>query len=211
MAIILAVFAAIFIPWENLYVIRDNILGIGESYASLKIYSLGGDMEVYLDDESKGIVRAQDSFLEVFPIEVGEHSVKLIREESEGEFYPGFKRVILFEKGFETVISWEIGPTYDSSSGWILYAKKMVGDEDYAYLNIRCEPEDCSLQENDGDNMEAPISDLELSLDSRHSYRVSGYGYQDLEFQILPEEEEARLKLGGYDLFLEVNLYKIPI
>lgn len=208
---LIAVLVAIFIPWERLDDLRGKLLGIGESFASLKVYSLGGDMEVYLNDESKGIVRSEDPYLEIFPVGVGERKVRLVREATIEGFYPDFERVINFEKGFDTVISWEIGPTEQSSSGWILYARKMSGSEGAALLNISCNPEDCSVKKDGEESQEAPIHDMELVLDDQHTFKASREGYQDLEFQVLPEDKEARLRLDGYVLYLEVNLYKIPI
>lgn len=208
---LVAIFVAIFVPWEKLDDLKDKMLGVGESFASLKVYSLGGDMEVYLNDESKGVVRSEDPYLEVFPVRVGEHKVRLVREATIEGFYPDFERVIKFEKGFDTVISWEVGPTEQSSSGWILYAQKMSGSKGVTLLNISCNPEDCNINKDGEESQEAPISNMELMLDDQHTFKASREGYQDLEFQVLPEDKEARSKLDGYVLYLEVNLYKIPI
>ncbi|MBN2016164.1 hypothetical protein JW766_05005 [Candidatus Dojkabacteria bacterium] len=208
---IIAIVAAIFVPWENVGNIKDRLLGTSRSVASLKVYSLGGNMKVILDGEEKGTVRSEDPYLEIFPVEVGNHTVELERESEAGGFYVDFKREIRFEKGFDTVISWEIGPTEDSSSGWILYAQKTTGEDGKILVNLTCDPGNCEVQIDDQEKRQAPLSDQELSIDSQHTIKASRYGYQDLEFQVLPEEDSARAQLAGYVLFLEVNLYKIPV
>jgi hypothetical protein len=210
--IFLAVIAAIFLPWDRLSSLKDKLLGVGESYSLLKVYSLGGDMHVYVDDEDKGVVQEQDSYLEVFPITSGEHEVKLVREASTDGFYKEFVRRINFEKGFDTVIGWEIGPTEESSSGWILYAQESsVLKGGVTRINLNCKPSDCNVDINDEDSLTAPISQMEISLDKQYTFKASKEGFQDLEFQALPEDQEARAKLEGYELFFDVNLYRIPI
>lgn len=210
--VFLAVFAAIFVPWDRLSVIKDRILGVGESYSSLKVYSLGGDMKVFIDGEERGIAKEKESYLEVFPVSIGEYEVKLVREASVEGFYSDFTRRINFEKGFDTVISWEIGPTEESSSGWVLYARgTSIPQEGATLINLNCHPESCNLKINGESDLQAPIYHKELTLDQQYTIQASMDGYQDLEFQILSEESEARSKLEGYELFFEVNLYKIPI
>lgn len=208
---VLAVVAAIFAPWEGFTTLKNKLLGIGESYASLKVYSLGGDMKIFVDDEEKGTVREEDSYFEVFPIIAGEHEVKLVREATLEGFYPDFSRVIDFEKGFDTVISWEIGPSSDSSSGWILYAQQTSKKAGMTSLNLTCVPESCNILINGGTSEVAPISKMDLSLDRQYGFKASSDGYQDLEFQLFESDDESRAKLEGYELFLDVNLYKVPI
>lgn len=208
---IIAVLGAIFIPWDKLNTFKDRLLGMNNNYASLKIFSLGGDMKVYLDNEEKGIIKSQDPYFEVFPVDIGSHSVKLVRVSSQEGFYSPFEREIVFEKGFDTVISWEIGPTEESSSGWILYAQSSNEKKGSALLNISSDIESCNVVLNNSQEMKTPISNESIGLDSQYNIKVSKEGYQELEFQILPEDQEARNRLDGYILYVEVNLYKVPI
>jgi len=208
---IIAVLGAILLPWHKLDSYKDKLLGSNNNYSSLKIYSLGGDMKIYLDNEEKGVIKNQDPYLEIFPIDIGSHSVKLERIASQEGFYPYFERNIDFEKGFDTVISWEIGPTDESSSGWILYAQSSNKKEGNAFLNISSKIDDCKVLLNNTEGIETPIIDKAIGLDSQYHIKVSKEGYQELEFQILPEDQEARNRLDGYVLYVEVNLYKLPI
>ena len=209
--LIIALVAAFFIPWERVELKFREIINKPQEYSSLKIYSLAGNLKVYIDGEEKGVAKRSESYFEVIPINTGEHEVSLIREAEESRFYTEFRKVINFEKGFDTVISWENGPTDDASSGWILYARKSKDISDVAYLNVQCFPVDCHIHVNDSETLAMPISEKELSLAQQYTLKAQKEGYQDLEFQILPEDNGAREKLAGFDLFLEVHLYKIPL
>lgn len=209
--VIIAILAAVLFPGEKFELLKNRLLGINNNYSSLRVYSLGGDMNVYIDGEHKGIVYANESYYEVFPISVGEHEVSLAREATHEKFYKQFQRTIRFEKGFDTVVSWEIGPTEAASSGWILYAKKSSELSEKATLNILCEPSDCLIEINGEEEQSAPISQMELSLDNQHEFTTTKIGYQDLVAQILPEDSEERSRFKGYELYLYVNLYQFPL
>lgn len=208
--ILIIILIAVFLPWNNVSKFKDKILGERSNAASLKVYSLGGDMSVYIDGEKRGDVLSKSSYLEVFPIEEGDHLVQLVREGSEENFYVEFKEIIWFEKGFNTVVSWEIGPSEELSSGWILYAKKLNKNDTYAYLNIDCEPANCKCKLNDQEDVNID-SKIQLDKSNQYTIEASADGYQNLVVSIFPEDPEEREKLTGYDLFLEVNLFKIPI
>lgn len=207
-----AVIAAVLVPWDRASTLKDKLLGKGEDYSSLKVYSLGGDMKVFVDGEETGTVREDDAFLEIVPITAGDHEVKLVREATHGGFYEDFVRVINFEKGFDTAVSWAIGPSVESSSGWILFAQQKASEKSgFTQINLSCKPSDCNITMDNEVEYTAPISRMELSLDKQHTFKAKSSGFQDLEFLVLPEEEEDRNMLEGYELFFEVNLYQIPI
>jgi hypothetical protein len=168
-------------------------------------------MNIYIDGEHKGMVYSNESYYEVFPISVGEHEVSLTREATHENFYKQFQRTIRFENGFDTVVSWEIGPTEAASSGWILYAKKTSELSEKATLSILCEPSDCLIEIDGEEEQNAPVSQMELSLDNQHEFTATKIGYQDLVAQILPEDSEGRNSLKGYELYFYINLYQFPI
>ncbi|MBU0976455.1 MAG: PEGA domain-containing protein [Patescibacteria group bacterium] len=209
--IIIAVVLALLLPWENLSEWKDGITGKAVDYASLKVYSLGGDMKVYIDGEEKGTVSSESSYLEIFPIEVGKHEVKLVRDASNDSFYQNFLRTISFEKGFDTVISWELGPSEDATSGWVLYARKSGADESDVKISLESIPDNSNIQINDDVPIVSPIRSYPLTLDRQHKLVVAKSGYQSMELPVLPGDDEERLLLKGYELFLEVDLYKLPV
>ncbi len=209
--IILGLVGAILAPWGGLSSIKDSLFGRSSDMSSLKVYSLGGNMKVFIDGKDRGTVSQEDTYLEVFPITIGDHEVKLVREESGQDFYPEFKREIYFENGFDTVISYEIGPTDDSSSGWLLYAKASDGGDEKAHLHMSSGAEDLTVEIDNTKVKDLPGETYELSLEKQHSVKVSSKGYQTLKFLILPEDEEGRNALKGYDLYLDVNLYKFVV
>ena len=209
--LIAAIVGAIYIPWDNLLVIPDRLLGVGDNVSSLKVYSLGGDMKIFIDDEEKGLVSETDNYKEILPISEGLHEVRLTRIASRDGFYKDFVKEIDFVGSFDTVISWEAGPSEKSSSGWILYAAEGNNQNNNSKLNFSCIPENCSLVFNQDKVEVAPFQDYSINLDKKYSLKAREDGYLDLEFELLPEEQEARDKLENYELFLEVNLYKIPL
>ncbi len=205
------VVGAIFAPFEKIYELKNNLFYRAGKVSSLKVYSLGGEMEVFVDNEAKGTVSPDMPFLDVFPIDRGEHTVRLLRKSSNEGFYKEFEKRIWFEEGFDVIVSCEIGPSLDSSFGWMLYAKKANdGIEGVVRLHLKCNTRDCIARidekESFGDGEE-----YLMSLDSQHYVNVKASGYQGIEFQLLPNEEEARRLISGYDLYLEVNLYRLPI
>ena len=209
--IILLIIGAVFIPWDKLPEIKSLFIKENDEVSSLKIYSLGGDMKIFIDNEEKDVIYEKDSYKEIFPISIGKHTVKLERISSSPNFYPKFEREIEFINGFETVISWEIGPSEASSSGWILNAKKNDLEENQANLFLSISPSDAEIDLN-GENIDKnDLGNTSLSLDKQYIISASKTGYVNLEFEFLPEDQQERLKLAGFDLYLDINLYKIPI
>lgn len=205
--LIVILLLAVFAPWERLSGL-DNLLHIkkAEKYSSLKVYSLGGDMNVSIDGEEKGISNFDKSYLEITPISPGDHQVVLKRISTSDSFYTDFEKNIYFEEGFDVVISWEIGPSEESSSGWILSAEKYQENsiENSSYLIFSSAPENIDVKIDGTD-----IADT-IDLSNRHLVVCSSPGYQNLEFEVLPEDEDSRLKLKDYKLELYVKLYKLP-
>ncbi|MDD3647360.1 MAG: PEGA domain-containing protein [Candidatus Dojkabacteria bacterium] len=211
LVVVIAVVLAILLPWENIGELKNKLTGGAADYASLKVYSLGGDMKVFVDGAEKGTVLSDTTYLEIFPIEVGKHEVKLVRIASNDIFYEEFLETISFEKGFDTVISWELGPTEESTSGWILYARRNVSAVDDVKLNVESDPKGAQIKLDGGEASYSPLVNFALSHDKQHNLIISEEGYQTMELPILPEDEEERNLLRGYDLFLDIDLYKLPI
>lgn len=209
--LVLGILAAIFVPWDKLGDLKNRILNVEGSFSSLKVYSLAGEMKIYIDGEEEGLVNANESYTEIFPISPGEHEVMLERVGTTDLFYENFKKKIVFEKGFDVSISWEIGPTPESSSGWVLWAQDSGEELGHATMEIVCVPEDCGVHIDDEIIEDLPITQYQLSLEKQHNINVSKEGYQSLEFTVLPEDEDTRRKIDGYRLFVEVNLYQLPI
>lgn len=209
--LLIAVILAIVLPWDKVGVLRKNILGEGDQFGSLKVYSLGGDLKVFIDGEERGTVLEEESYVEIVPIPAGEHEVMLQREESGDSFYPEFVRTIWFEQGVDAVISWEIGPSTQSSSGWMVYSKKSGRESDQVRVHVQCEPEDCDVLLDNSESVDMETREVNLDTNIQHTFKVSADGYQDLEFLLLPEDNDSRDLLKGSDLYLEINLYQIPI
>jgi len=207
--IIILVIAAVILPWDKFSQKKNEILDGSNEYSSLKIYSLRGDMHIFIDGEERGVVHEEDSYFEVFPLQAGKHTVMLKRESSHEGFYKDFEREFVFEKGIDSVISWELGPTEDTSSGWLLYAKPSSHDDmSRVRTHFLCTPENCGIT-IDGSELKEGEDSFDLTLDSSHIINVHQEGYQTLEFEVLSEEKNAIL--SGYELFIEIVLYRLPI
>lgn len=212
--IVTLLIGAIFVPWNSLTDLK-SILGIEDQigYSSLKVYSLGGNLEVSVDEQERGLANFEMSYLEITPLEPGFHKIELVRESTEENFYQGFSKEIYFEEGFDVVISWEAGPSERSSSGWVLSAKRNDTDqkaENMSQLFVDLDPTGADLF-MDGNQVADYLNGVSLSLDKRHTISCRKTGFQDIDFEILPEEDDIRGRLIDYNLFLEVKLYEIPL
>jgi len=201
--LVLLIILAVVIPWREFININSD-----DKPSLLKIYPLKGDIDIFIDDEFKGTVFESDVYGEFFPLKNGYHKVK-IEKNSNKEFYTFFEKEIWFEGGFDTVISWELGPTYESSSGWILYSKK-GSDDKKTILNLVCEPKNCDILVNE-EKLNSPINSYEINRDNQYHIKASYPSYYPLEFNLLPEDNVLREELEGYELFVEVKLYQYPL
>ncbi len=209
---VLILLLGVWSPWLNWRVSLGSMLGLGEkSEASgMKVYSLIGELEVYLDNEYKGSATPEE-WLDVVDIAPGSHEIKLIRKSSPEGGYYNFLRKINFENSVDVIISYELGPNQKFSEGHIFYAEKRVTSAENAFLNIISNPDNAKIFLDSTLIGESPISNVEIDLTSQHEIRLEKEGYDPIEFTILPETQEERDSLKGYNLNLEINMFLIPI
>ncbi len=210
--IIVLLILAIWSPWETWNFSLYDVLGVEQKQelSALKIYSLAGKLDIYLDDEYLGSAEAESGFAEFPSITPGEHVVRLERVD-QGLEYQTLVRKLNFETGVEVVIGYELGPSKEFSEGHILYAKESFSDSDTAILDILSTPAKIKVSLDGQDLGATPLQNIELSVDSRHKLTFSQEGYDTLEIELLPEDQAARDKLRNLVLTLEVNLFAQPI
>lgn len=199
-------------PWLNWRISLGSMLGLGTKTeaSGMKVFSLIGEIDVYLDNEYKGSAVPEEG-LDVVDISPGSHEVKLVRKsDPEGSYYD-FLRKINFENSVDVIISYELGPNQKFSEGHIFYAEKRVTNSNNAFINIISNPDNAKIYIDSNLIGESPVSNVEIDLTSQHEIRLEKEGYDQIEFTILPETQEERDSLKGYNLNLEINMFLIPI
>ena len=211
--VVLLILLALWSPWNNINFSWKKLLGIEkpDSYAGLVVNSLGGNMEIKIDGESRGEVNLANSPIELAEIDPGEHDIELVRKASVEGGYESFFKKINFEEGINSVLSYELGPTNDFSSGYVFYAQSRSNFGGEASLTVTSVPETSKVYLNDVVLGEAPMRDVKIALTGKHKLKVEADGYEPLEFEILPDEQTSRDKLKDYSLYVEVRLFKLPL
>lgn len=209
--IIFLAILAFWSPWQNWNLSWINLLGIEskEEFAGLKVISLAGDIDVYIDDEYQGTA-LDGNYLEVTPINPGEHFITLQRPSDTAQ-YTEIVRKVNFEPGIDVVIGYEIGPTEEFSEGHILGVRKSFISETGPFLEVFSTPENISVTIDGKYIGETPIKSLSIDANSKHTLKFEKDGYDSLEIEILPDEQEARDLLRDYILTLEINLFARPV
>lgn len=211
--IVILVLLGFWSPWNNWKVNMFSLLGIEQtdSFASLKVKSLSGEVEIFVDNELMGTANADDAdFSEITPVEVGEHLITLRKKEAQDKYYVMSKK-LNFEPGVDVVIAYDLGPTEAFSEGHILNSRKNFTLSDDVYLNIAANPTETEVYIDDNLIGSAPLNNIKLDNSKQHKLKFIKKGFDTLEITILPEKQEDRDKLNGLTLDLEVNLFTQPI
>lgn len=211
--LIVLILIGIWSPWHNWDFSFLSMIGIenDNSYSTLKVKSLSGSLDIYIDDKLEGSVVADESFAEINTIKEGMHLVKLKRQSENGDIYFELNKEINFISGVEVVMAYDLGPSEAFSEGHILYTSKNYKKNQNPVVNIISSPEDVNVFIDDEQIGTTPISELELDLSRQHKIRFEKTGYDSLEFMILPEDQESRDKLKDLTINLEVNLFLQPV
>lgn len=207
---------AIWSPWEQYNLTIAKFFGVEEieKFAGIELYSLNGELELYIGNELKGNINPEGGYLTIGEITPGAHIVKVKRKiEPEGAYHE-ITKSINFVENLNTIIAYELGPTEEFSQGHIFYARKQesVTNSNIANLNIRTNKvEGVEIHLDDTSIGNTPLTNFALNLDKSYILKLNKEGFEDLTFNILPENEEDRLKLQGLDLFIEADLFWIPL
>ncbi len=203
---------AVWSPWQNWNYHWSNLFGIEsrEQFSRLKLKSFSGDLELFLDGKSAGVVNDQESFLEVFPINPGEHTIKITRPDNEG-FYTEFEKTLNFEKEVDVVIGYDLGPNLLFSEGHVLTAKKSYTKGQNPTLDIISTIDDVDVKIDGVDVGKTPLRSIPMSIESTHVLNFGKKGFDPLEIEIFPTEQSERDKLKDIILTLEINLFAKPV
>lgn len=199
-------------PWNKWDFTFWELIGIQteEKYSTLKVKSLSGEIDIYIDDKYEGTVIDDETYAEINTVEKGSHVVRLKRKSDSNNYYE-FIKEITFEPGVEVVMAYDLGPSEIFSEGHVLYTTKSYKANNNPILNIISFPDSVNTF-IDGEQIGTTvINGLELDINMQHKIRFEKEGYDSLEFLILPESQENRDKLKGLIINLEVNLFYQPI
>lgn len=211
--IITLVILAFWSPWLNWNLSIGQFIGLGkvDDSAGLKVYSLLGEMDVYIDNEYKGSTSPDTDYFEILQIDPGKYNLSLKRKSNPEGAYFEFSKDITFESGIDVIVVYELGPTKRFSEGHIFYAEKSFESDSQPKINILTEPENTKIYIDDNFLGEGPLSGIDISLQKQHKIRVEKEGYDTIEFDIFPSTQDERDKLKGYELYLDINLFLIPL
>lgn len=211
--ILLLIFIGFFSPWFNWQLSFGRLIGLGakDTASSLKVYSLVGDIEVYLNNEYQGTASSTGGNFEKADIVPGNYEIKLKRKSDPEGAYFELKRTIKFEDKIDVIISYELGPTQEFSEGHILFAEKSYDSTDDTRLNITANPQGSKVFIDNNFIGEAPLTNISVDTNSQKTIKLEKEGYDTIEFKILPENKEDRDKLKGLTLNLEINMFLNPI
>jgi len=203
---------AVWSPWNKWNMSWLNLLGIEskEVFSGLQVTSLDGEMNVYVDEELVESVNPENSPLEITPIESGEHTVRLERVNSSGQ-YIDIIRKINFESAVNVVIGYEIGPTEDFSEGHIFFANKSFSANNNSVLEIVSAVENIKVSLDGIYIGNTPLKEHSLDISTKHKLKFEKEGYDQMEIEILPDSQEDRDKLKNLLLTIEINLFTRPI
>ncbi|MBN1331289.1 hypothetical protein JW978_00180 [Candidatus Dojkabacteria bacterium] len=213
--ITLLVIIGVWSPWRNLDFSLMEFFGLKQSidYAGLQVYSLSGEIEVEIDGELAGNVTVDGSPLDIVEIDPGEHLVTVKRvpeDQANDPIYYQLNRVIKFEKGINTVIAYELGPTKDFSEGYLITTSRAINPGS-PKLNITTSPDVSNVIINNLDAGSSPVSNYEINLFEDYNIKILKENFETIEFSLLPDDDVQRELLSGYDINVEVSLFQIPI
>jgi hypothetical protein len=211
--IIFLLILAVWSPWHSWNFNILNLVGINaqEKLATLKVKSLAGDIDIFLDGELKATAKEGEDFAVVPSVSTGEHLVSLKRRSNGNITYFELVRKLNFEPGIDVVLAYDLGPSEVFTEGHILYARNNFSNEQQARINISSTPENVTVLLDNLQIGTTSLKDIQLDVSAQHTLRFEKPGYDPLEFTIMPENQSDRDKLKGLTLTLEVNLFAQPV
>lgn len=211
--ILIAVLCAIWSPWNSWNISIAQLFGIEppKQIGGLQVTSLAGELEVFIDGQSRGKVNTETSPLLIPAVTPGERQIRLVRTSQVTGAYWEFNRLIKFESGVDVVLSFELGPTEEFSEGHLIYATKNNELTENLLLAVNSGVDGAEVLVDDLRAGTTPLAGYVLTRDKQHRVVISAPGYETQEFTILPEDQTQRDKLKGFYLNVDVNLFLLPI
>ncbi len=212
-ALIICVIVGLWSPWMYLQIDLPGLFGVEKPniISGLQVFSLGGEMKIYVDNEEKATVNPENSPVYIDSLTPGEKLVTLKRVASENAEYWSFNRVIRFEQNKDVILSYILGPSQAFSEGHVISlspANLVTKNNLKVVTNV-----ESPVIEIDGIVLSSNSNEFEtiVSLDKQHEIKVYKEGYDDITFKLMPDSQEERDKFEGFIINVDVNLLLQPV
>jgi len=213
--IFICILLALWSPWLYWKFDLISLFGVKkpEPISGLQVFSLSGEMEVFLDNKSYGKVKVETSPFILDKVSVGEHLIGLKRVSNIKGAYWDFNKLITFEEGTNAVLSYNLGPSIEFSEGEVIYAIKKPDLTKANQLNINTNIIEANIQLDNSQpqKINAKFFNQSISLDTQHKVKISRQGFESLDFTVLPESNDDRNKLKDYDINIDAQLLYQPV
>lgn len=180
--------------------------------ASLEVSSLGGNMNVFIDGISKGEIKQSQTKQDFFNLVPGIHKIKLARTDSTVPYFE-YEASVNLVNNLSSSINYELGPTSDSTQGWILDYTPKTSSENLLYIYTS---EDSKVQVIDSDSKTELVSNplqndvyFKISLDKNYTVNITKTSYIAQTFSVFANSSSSELK--NYDIVVRSKLFAIPI
>lgn len=178
-----------------------------KGFGQLKVQSLAGEYEVYVDKNLIGSV--EDKGEKVFTrISAGKREVEIVRKSSVDNFYFKLIRQIDFLPSTQVELNWEAGPSMESSSGILKYFTRVTNPGGSELLVIPF-PADSEILINSS-KPERNLIDI-TDIGERKVLVKNSEQFIPNEFTVFLKDESNNTVPKNIRLIVEVYLYKKPI
>lgn len=213
--VLLAFLLALWSPWNHWNFNISQLFGVTppDQVGGLLVSTLAGEVEIYLDgsDQSAGSATVDNSPFSIPGIRPGDHQVKIIRKTEIAGAYWEFNKLIHFIPGVDVIIAFELGPTAEFSEGHVIYASPRVDSIPGASLNVTTSVEGVDITIDGTSVGQSPLKEYKLSVSDQHKILLQKEGYEAQEFLLLPDKQEDRDKLKGFNLNVDATLFLQPL
>lgn len=213
--LIICFLLAIWSPWLYWNFDLRGLFGVNAPVlnSSLQVFSLAGEIEVFIDNQIVGSAKFNEGALIVDKITPGERLIKLSRKSELQNAFWEYQKVVTFEEGTTVVLSYNLGPSKIFSEGHLIYAIKKIDSSTQTKLFTTINVSDAIMKINNFNPAEVKgnkTSDV-ISLENQLSIEINKIGFEPLTFTILPNQREEREKLAKFDIGMEVQLMVQPL
>lgn len=198
--------AAVYSPWQYISINLESLFGIknNSNQSSLEITSLGGIINVYIDNNNLGKTSVNEQKLEIAPIVPGIHTVKLVRKDN----YYIFSKSINFVAGGKVSMGFEIGPTQNTTNGWIMIPTPKINENKNTYLIMNLDPPKSTILIN---NQKIDTTIFVVDVEKIYDIKIQKDDYLPITFQILGLSKEKLNQYRNFNIELDVKLFSLPI
>jgi hypothetical protein len=200
-------------PWFNWNINFSRLFGVEkvEQISGLKVLSLSGDIDIFIDNELVDSVDSENSFTtSIVALEPGEKTIRLERKSEVENAFWSFNKVINFEEGLDVVISYRLGTSEEISEGHIITASEKKSETYNLFIKTNVQ-DPTILINNIPSVVEGNTLTQNISLDNQHVIKITKAGFEDIEFLLLPETQEERDKFKNYVINVDAHLMYQPL